>query len=245
MEKKEPIKVSLSTFFLIIAIIVIAVMGYFMYKLYNDKAEATKKATDLQTQVNSLNGTINDLQGKIDTISETVNTNKTSENATNSINNNTNNEVFTDEQVKKAIADYLELDAHAGCGALLEKLKQKGQINYDSSKYDIDTNTGEITTNVKFSDYKKAMLNYVTEAEFEKNWTSKKYFGESANGYLTTMQGGGGLRIYTIKTVSKIDEKTFSAKTSSVVEDNEYYEENNYTFTVKSNNGKCVIDNCK
>lgn len=83
MEKKEPIKVSLSTFFLIIAIIVIAVMGYFMYKLYNDKVEETKKATDLQTQVNSLNGTINDLQGKIDTISETINTNKTSENTTN------------------------------------------------------------------------------------------------------------------------------------------------------------------
>lgn len=245
MSEKTPIKISLSTFFLILAIVVIIVMGYFMYKLYNDKVEETRKATDLQKQVNSLNGTVNDLQGKINNIADTINPNQTSENTTNSTNNNTNNEVFTDEQVKKAIADYLELDAHANCGALLGKLTEKGQIKYDSSKYDINTNTGEITTNVKFSDYKKAMLNYVTEAEFEKNWTSKKYFSESTNGYLTTMQGGGGLRIYTIKNVSKIDDKTFSAKTSSVVEDNEYYEENNYTFTVKSNNGKCVIDNCK
>ena len=88
------------------------------------------------------------------------------------------------------------------------------------------------------------MLNYVTEAEFEKNWTSKQDLKENAEGYLTKLQGGGGLRVYTIKSVSRIDNTTFSAKTSSVVEDNEYYEENTFTFTVKANNGKCVIDSC-
>ena len=236
MSGKEPIKVSLSTFFLIIAIIVIIVMGYFMYQFYNEKVIATKESAELKTQVDNL-------QGKIDTISQTINSNNSEENDNTSVSNNSAS--FTDEQVKKAIADYLELDAHAGCGALLEKLTEKGQIKYDSSKYDINTNTGEITTNVKFSDYKKAMLNYVTEAEFEKNWTSKKYFGESANGYLTTMQGGGGLRIYTIKNVSKINDKTFSAKTTAIVENDTSTKENeNFTFGVNSYNGKCVISYC-
>ena len=36
MENKE-VKMSLSTFFLIIAIIVIIIMGYFMYRLSNEK----------------------------------------------------------------------------------------------------------------------------------------------------------------------------------------------------------------
>lgn len=73
MEKKEPIKVSMSTFFLILAIIVIAVMGYFLYtanaktndiiskekelkakitKLENEKVEST------QTQVNATKNNI-------------------------------------------------------------------------------------------------------------------------------------------------------------------------------------------
>ena len=37
MDKKEPLKISLSTFFLIIAIIVIIVMGFFLFKINNEK----------------------------------------------------------------------------------------------------------------------------------------------------------------------------------------------------------------
>ena len=80
MEEKKAIKISLSTFFLIIAIITIIVMGIFIYKLNNDKIAEIQKSTELQSQVNSLNGTLSDLQGKINNISETINS---SENATN------------------------------------------------------------------------------------------------------------------------------------------------------------------
>lgn len=37
MEKNKKIKISLSTFFLIIALILIILMAYFIYKIYNDK----------------------------------------------------------------------------------------------------------------------------------------------------------------------------------------------------------------
>ena len=55
-------------------------MGIFIYKLNNEKTTEIQKSTELQSQVNSLNGTINDLQGKITTISETINANSSNEN---------------------------------------------------------------------------------------------------------------------------------------------------------------------
>ena len=73
MEEKNVTKISLSTFLLILAIIAIIVMGIFIYKLNNDKTAETQKSTELQSQVNSLNGTVSDLQEKINKVSETIN----------------------------------------------------------------------------------------------------------------------------------------------------------------------------
>lgn len=78
MEEKKVTKISLSTFFLILAIIAIIIMGFFIYKINNDKNAEIKKSTELQSQVNSLNGTVSNLQGKIDSISETINPNSSS-----------------------------------------------------------------------------------------------------------------------------------------------------------------------
>ena len=80
MEDKKGIKISLSTLFLILSLIIIIVMGIFIYKFYNEKTEATKKSAELQTQVNSLNGTVSNLQGKLNSISETINSDKTNKN---------------------------------------------------------------------------------------------------------------------------------------------------------------------
>lgn len=82
MEENKVTKISLSTFFLILAIIVIIVMGIFIYKLNNEKIAEIQKSTELQSQVNSLNGTVNDLQGKINSISETINSNESNESTT-------------------------------------------------------------------------------------------------------------------------------------------------------------------
>lgn len=79
MNEKEGIKISLSTFFLILSLIVIIVMSIFIYKFYNEKIEATKVSTELQTQVNSLSETVNNLQSKINNVSETINNNSLNE----------------------------------------------------------------------------------------------------------------------------------------------------------------------
>lgn len=259
MEEKKEIKVSLTTFFLILAIIIILVMGMFIYKLSNEKTEETNKTSELQTRVNSLNNTIGDLQEKIDNISENINSNNsventsntnntnTSTNTTTTTNNNNNNKSnsFTDKEVKKAFSDYLELGANAGCDNLLEALTEKGKLNYRPSK-DTILDDGTVITTIKFSDYKKAMLNYVSESEFEKYWTSKQYFGKNSKGYLTKVQGGGGLRAYTINSIKKIDDSTYTAKTTSIVVDGDDDKENeSFTFKVTSYKGKCVIDSVK
>ena len=79
MEEKKTIKISVSTFFLIIAIIAICVMGFFIYKLNNDKLIEQRKSSELQSQVTSLNGTVNELQGKINSISSTINSNSSAD----------------------------------------------------------------------------------------------------------------------------------------------------------------------
>lgn len=82
MEKKEPIKVSLSTFFLIIAIIVIFVMGYFTYKLNDDKTREIEQANELRKRISALESENNTLKQK-----ESTNT----QNTTNQV-ENINNE---------------------------------------------------------------------------------------------------------------------------------------------------------
>ena len=242
MEEKRVKKISISTFFLILAIIVIIVMGVFIYKLNNDKLIEIQKATELQSKVNSLNETVNKLQKKIDKVSETINSNDLDENTTaNNINNN-NSTSFKDEQVETALANYLELKAHAGCDILLENLKEKGKLDYDSSKDNI-LNDSMVVTSIKFSDYKNAMLNYVSESAFEKNWTSSLHFKENSNGYLTKVQGGGGLCVYTVNSITKIDNSTYSAKTTATLVDlDNSKEDENFTFTVTSYKNNCVID---
>ncbi len=81
MDEKNVKKLNLSTFLLIIAIIVIIVMGVFIYKLNNDKKAEILKSTELQSQINSLNKTISELNEKITSISNFINN---SENTTNS-----------------------------------------------------------------------------------------------------------------------------------------------------------------
>ena len=240
MENKKGI--SLSTILLIIALIVIGVMGVFIYKINNEKSVEIQKSAGLQAQVETLNNTVNDLQGKIDKVSETIGSSN-SELDTNNTSTD-GNMSFTDEQIKIALSNYLELHGHAGCSSLIDFLGEKGKINYDYSK-DTVLDDGKIITSVKFSDYKNAMLEYVSENEFEKNWHKTIHLEEDRNGYLTKLEGGGGLRVYTIKDISKTNDTTYSAKASSAVDNNEYYEENSLTFTIKSYNGKCVIDSVK
>ena len=54
MEEKNATKISLSTFFLILAVITIIVMGIFIYKLNNDKTIESSKVSELSSRIANL-----------------------------------------------------------------------------------------------------------------------------------------------------------------------------------------------
>ena len=214
MEEKNATKISLSTFFLLLAIIAIIVMGLFIYKLNIDKNIEIQKSNELQSQISSLNETVNDLQGKINNISENnvaENTSKTDNSKdSNETNQNTNNDkiLYSNEQVKKALSDYLELRSYANVSAILERLTEKGELNYNHSKDKLINNTNT-----------------------------------NPNIYLTKPEGGGGLRTYTIKSINQKSDLTYEAKTNYIIDDNKKDSgSEDFTFTIESYNGKCVID---
>ena len=71
MEKYKAIKISLSTFFLVIAIIVILVMGYLIYKIYQDKNVANEEIDKLNNQITELESTVSNIQNNKTEVSTT------------------------------------------------------------------------------------------------------------------------------------------------------------------------------
>lgn len=68
MSEKEQIKINLSTFFLILAIIVIiALIGY----IYIDKSNSSKEINELKTSVSNMQKTINQSQNSIENVENT------------------------------------------------------------------------------------------------------------------------------------------------------------------------------
>ena len=64
MKKESLIKISLSTFLLIIALIVIVIMGVYIYKTSNYNNTESDKTAELESQIGSLNSTVTELQSE-------------------------------------------------------------------------------------------------------------------------------------------------------------------------------------
>ena len=176
MKEEKAKTISLSTFFLILAIIIIAIMGLFIYNLNNDKTTETKKSAELQTKANNLNNNINELQEKINSISNTISSVNTAANSNKNetIENNANTNKKIDENqiyksiidnYKKAFSEYDENDENS-----LDTLEKKysninsfilfvgGHTNMKVlySLYDIDKNgTNELIISTEYENYKK------------------------------------------------------------------------------------------
>ena len=80
MEEKNATKISLSTFFLILSLIIIAVMGYFIFKLYNDKQLQYRDIDSLNSKISNLTNTNQDLQNKLSITAEVANNNSNTQN---------------------------------------------------------------------------------------------------------------------------------------------------------------------
>ena len=237
MEEKNVTKNSLSFFLLIIAIIAIIVMGLFIYKLNNDKLAEIQKSQTLQSQVNSLNTTVNNLQGKIDIISQTINSN-TSDKNNNTTNNSNSAETtttsFSENEIKAVLQMCLNLESAKsnGPGTILNTLGLSKDSSYRNSER-IAKKTGFMRTAIKFTDFKEAMLKYMTEECYQKQWSD---MFENEDGYLCYSNTGASGIIYKVNSIKKV-ENGYTANVTASSEGPDY----ELTVNFKIDDNKCVV----
>ena len=238
MEKKEPVKISLPLFITIIVLLVAVISGIYVF-MQNQKLD--KEIAGLKEQISKTQTEKNELQEKLNKISDVTNNTNTdnSKDSNTSSNNNNTSVSFTDEQVKTALNEYWDLRISIG-DEVLKKLARKGVLDYNDSET-VEENW-YATTKIKLDEYKKAMLNYVSEQEFNK--TFRDYFKVNNDGYLGYSTEIGGPALYCIvRDVTKNGDKTYTAKTFSIEPDTADEAENEtYNFTIKDYNGHCAID---
>lgn len=240
MNEKKPIKISLSTFFLIIAIIVIIVMGIYIYKISVDKMKEEEKVEILNSEVTELEGTVNSLQEKINSIANTVNSNTDAEIE----NSQTSNEEvkFSNDEIKKSLQNYLDLIGIRE-GSPLGMLVKLELCNYDDYNTANKTSDNYVKTNIKYADYKAKMLEYVTEDWFN---TKFKNSYKEQEGLLYYFDGGASGMQFEVKDITVKGDYSDLAYIAEVYNINfdDSKELENIEFHIANTNGKCVISYC-
>lgn len=110
MEEKKITKISLSTFFLILAIILIILMGFFLFKLYNEKTELSEKSIKQNEKMSDLQNNIDNLTSQLNQISTSI----TTENAKNNTSSNTQNNASSNTTEEKQSNFQLDLSTYLG-----------------------------------------------------------------------------------------------------------------------------------
>lgn len=233
MEEKNKSKNSILTFFLVLVIISIIVMGFMLYKIYkndNNKVNEVNKTNELQAQVNALNKNVSNLQGKLDKFITSK-----EENTVN-ITTNTTTKEFSESEIKETLQNYLNLDgAFAGSPeSLLSELGFK--IDYQNR----EEKDGYVSTDVLYSDYKEKILNYVTEEWNEKGLKFFTYFNV-IDGYIWCSKGGASGRSHEVVNISPNGDGTYTANLNAIEMDGITKTPVTYNFAIAEYNGKCVI----
>ena len=116
MNEKQDKKQNLSTILLIIAILIIIIMGFFIYRIYNDKANLT-------TQINDVNKQLSNFQDKVTQTNDIDNNTLNTENTTVSSDKST---AITSLSLGKYLLNEIdtsnpELPSNEGCGVTLKE----------------------------------------------------------------------------------------------------------------------------
>ena len=232
---------NVSTIFLIIAIILIVVMGAL---LYMQKTESDKQIAELENNASKLQETINDLQGKIDTISNT------NGDINNSQSNNTvdnKNDKFSDKEIKGSITNYLNI--FKGAGSVEGRLEKMGLLEFGEFNNNQITTDNYRKTDIKYSDFKSTVKNYVSEDWFNTiNNNTKLEITEfkEKDGLLYYYDGGWTGAEYEVESITlkgDYSDSRYIAKAYRInIDDSKELE--NIEFEITNYNGKCVISYC-
>lgn len=132
MEEKRVTKISLSTFFLVLAIILIILMGVFIFKLYNEKTELAEKSIEQNEKMSSLQNNVDNLTSELNNISSPI----SSENATNNVSNNTTTTEEKRANIQYDMSSYIGLWGNSSSNDYLYVYS----INNNQIMFDFDVN---------------------------------------------------------------------------------------------------------
>ena len=99
MEEKKVTKISLSTFFLILAIIAICVMGYFLYVSNSKAADMISNEKELNAKIAKLENEITSKQDQIEAEQNNVNSSDLNSNEVSNANNTTSNSSIVESNI--------------------------------------------------------------------------------------------------------------------------------------------------
>ncbi len=205
MNEKKTITISVTSLFLVIAIIIILGMGYFMYGFFQEKQTALEQTNQLNSQIDTLKNTVASLQNTMDSTenvapntslstNETI-TENTSANTSTNQNNAATNMKSIERECKAVLEEYLNLSS-TSFSSPPYLLVELNLISKEESLHPLSkTDDNYIKTSAKYSDFKNALLEYITEDYFEENYgdgTLKNGFSTYLNtdGYVSVFDGG-------------------------------------------------------
>ena len=233
MEEKSKKKLGLLTVLLFLAIIVIIIMGIFMNKIQNEKVEESKKAAELQTQVDNLNE-------KIDNISNIVNANNFTDNE------KQNKELSESE--KQEIFNKAVKNQTVFIDTMISN-KDFGQKNFSDKEMILmlpDSSEGKI-----FKSYEDDGEIYGKASITDVEKSAKKVFGKEVN-VIKAVQNNNSIKVDNEDVMVEVRSGVgiLNAKLISIesVDSNEYTinfefsssSDDTYKLTVEYENGKVV-----
>lgn len=219
MEKTK--KVNLTTVLLIIAIIIIVVLGAVAFIFYRDKSDAESKLNSLTSQVSGLENTVTSLREEQSKVKEdSSNKSSTSNNKT-----TVETEDLDDEKVKDTLEMVLKLygDVKGAPSDIIETLKL-GKATSERSEDGM-----YVKTNVKYADYKNAVMEYVSEDCFDRYFTENY---KEIDGILYYRDGFGSADEYEIDSVKNKKSNTYVADAWWLNQEGEKSTEYTITFDV-------------
>lgn len=188
MEEKNIIKINLKTVILLIALIIIIIMGVFIFKLYSEKREMDEKISNLESKINEKNeiqeNNVNqaNIQENNENNENEMKEQNNDDNKTQIIENTTNN----DEYFKKLLQKYLDLKLVAQENPTMI-LVELGLVSEEDSYYESSIDEGAyILTDIKFSIFKDKILNQISEKIYKED-LSELY--KESNGYVACYNG--------------------------------------------------------
>lgn len=232
MEEKKTIKISITTLFLILAIVAIIVMGVFILKINKQQEEQIESNKELKEEINKLK-TDNNVENNTNNETENnINNNSTTESLANTAS-------FTDSEVKKSLEEYLNLMGYKH-GSKLSILVPLNLMNEESIANLEESGEAEVNTGVKYDKFKNQILNYISNNCFD-NTFNDDYINKNGTLYVKNEDGSGDS--YKVKSISKISDNSYKAEIENDAYDEVITDTINFKITNNSN-GKCVIDEC-